>query len=150
MLMLTLLSMIFRTSRQKFCQQFKRNWGNSVICRCTSGAHLGHTSGKNLGTPGAHLGHISGKKHTSGTPRAKPPGAHLGHISGTSRAKFGHGNWETLGKEPGHTWGTSRAKSTPRAKPPGARSFRQYELYSWAANRSIFMNRFNLYYLFLR
>ena len=55
--------------------------GNSVICRCTPGAHLGHTWGTISGTPGAHLG------HTSGTPRAQPPGAHLGHTSGTSRAQ---------------------------------------------------------------
>ena len=67
-----------------------RIFGNSVICRCTPGAHLGHTWGTISGTPGAHLGHTSGTKHTWGTSRAQPPGAHLGHTSGTPRAHLGH------------------------------------------------------------
>ena len=76
--------------------------GNSVICRCTPGAHLGHTWGTISGIPRAHLGHTSGTKHTWGTSRAQPPGAHLGHTSGTSRAHLGHNHL-------GHTWGTPRA-----------------------------------------
>ena len=96
--------------------------GNSVICRCTPGAHLGHTWGTISGTPGAHLGHTTGTKHTWGTSRAQPPGAHLGHTSGTSRAHLGH----NLGHNHlGHTSGTPRAhlghiSGTSRAQPPGA------------------------------
>ena len=56
----------------------------SVICRCTPGAHLGHT----WGTPGAHLG------HTWGTPGAQSR-AHLGHTWGTK-----------------HTWGTHISGTT--------------------------------------
>ena len=73
----------------------------SVICRCTPGAHLGHT----WGTPGAHLGHTY-LGHTWGLPGMMCPRCALCPTRCARDVHLGH-TWGTK-----HTWGTHISGTT--------------------------------------